>query len=114
MKISSQGYNDNDRSRLKDGTVSVVTDDTSALCSFTCNDGGFYFDKLRKAEDCETSELRAFEKWKNLESRKTENCSPKKKKKMFLIVDDSHLSRKMISKLVESQGHTFELAEDGR
>jgi CheY-like chemotaxis protein len=32
---------------------------------------------------------------------------------LFLIVDDSHLNRKMMSKLVVAQGHLFELAEDG-
>jgi hypothetical protein len=36
-----------------------------------------------------------------------------KLKHLFLIVDDSNLNRKMMSKLVVAQGHSFELAEDG-
>ena len=39
--------------------------------------------------------------------------NPEKPKYFFLIVDDSGLNRKMMRKIVESQGHSFELAEDG-
>lgn len=39
--------------------------------------------------------------------------STKTSQSLFLIVDDSNLNRKMMSKLVVAQGHSFELAEDG-
>eukprot|EP00596_Hydrurales_sp_CCMP1899_P008433 CAMPEP_0119051260 /NCGR_PEP_ID=MMETSP1177-20130426/72933_1 /TAXON_ID=2985 /ORGANISM="Ochromonas sp, Strain CCMP1899" /LENGTH=620 /DNA_ID=CAMNT_0007030401 /DNA_START=1058 /DNA_END=2920 /DNA_ORIENTATION=- len=42
-----------------------------------------------------------------------DNFKSEKTPALFLIVDDSHLNRKMLRKLVESQGHLSELAEDG-
>jgi hypothetical protein len=43
----------------------------------------------------------------------TDDQETEKPKHLFLIVDDSNLNRKMMSKLLVAQGHLFELAEDG-